>query len=94
MNSHLYQVVFNRARGVQIAVAEHVASQGKSRGVRAARSACSLLTTMRVLDFSILLSLGLVVDLAQAQIVADPGAPRDQQPTVLNAANGVPLINI
>ncbi|MCG1042468.1 hemagglutinin repeat-containing protein [Mycetohabitans sp. B8] len=94
MNSHLYQVVFNRARGLQMAVAEHVASQGKQRGVRAARSACPLLATMRVLDFSILLSLGLVVDLAQAQIVADPGAPRDQQPTVLNAANGVPLINI
>lgn len=95
MNSHLYQVVFNRARGLQMAVAEHVASQGKQRGVRAAaRSACSLLATMRALDFSILVSFGMVVDLAQAQIVADPGAPRDQQPTVLNAANGVPLINI
>ncbi|CBW75271.1 Hemagglutinin-like protein [Mycetohabitans rhizoxinica HKI 454] len=94
MNSHSYQVVFNRARGLQMAVAEHVASQGKPRGVRAARSACSLLATMRVLDFSILLSLGLVIDLAQAQIVPDLGAPRDQQSTVLNAANGVPLINI
>ncbi|MCF2133970.1 MULTISPECIES: hemagglutinin repeat-containing protein [Mycetohabitans] len=94
MNSHLYRVIFNRARGLQMAVAEHVASQSKQRGVRAARSACSLLATMRVLDFSILVSLGMVVDLAQAQIVADPGAPRDQQPTVLNAANGVPLINI
>ncbi|MCG1018703.1 MULTISPECIES: hemagglutinin repeat-containing protein [Burkholderiaceae] len=94
MNSHLYRVIFNRARGLQMAVAEHVASQRKQRGVRAARSACSLLATMRALDFSILVSLGMVVDLAQAQIVADPGAPRDQQPTVLNAANGVPLINI
>ncbi|MHA6848929.1 filamentous hemagglutinin N-terminal domain-containing protein, partial [Ralstonia syzygii] len=35
-----------------------------------------------------------VGSLAQAQIVADPGAPRGQQPTVLNAANGVPLVNI
>ncbi|MCG1054766.1 hemagglutinin repeat-containing protein [Mycetohabitans sp. B5] len=94
MNSHLYRVIFNRARGLQMAVAEHVASQSKQRGVRAARSVCSLLATMRALDFSILVSLGMVVDLAQAQIVADPGAPRDQQPTMLNVANGVPLINI
>ncbi|MDZ4103504.1 MAG: hemagglutinin repeat-containing protein [Hydrogenophaga sp.] len=31
---------------------------------------------------------------AQAQISADPAAPGSQRPTVLNAANGVPLVNI
>ena len=31
---------------------------------------------------------------AQAQIAADPAAPGSQRPTVLNAANGVPLVNI
>ncbi|HEX8989896.1 MAG TPA: filamentous hemagglutinin N-terminal domain-containing protein, partial [Rhodocyclaceae bacterium] len=30
----------------------------------------------------------------QAQIVADPGAPANQRPTLLKAANGVPLVNI
>jgi filamentous hemagglutinin len=32
--------------------------------------------------------------LVQAQIVADSQAPRQQQATILNAANGVPLVNI
>nr|WP_231502340.1 hemagglutinin repeat-containing protein [Herbaspirillum sp. RV1423] len=31
---------------------------------------------------------------AQAQIVADPGAPRNQQPVVVNTANGIPQVNI
>ncbi|MFA5906179.1 MAG: hypothetical protein WC836_19775, partial [Desulfobacula sp.] len=30
----------------------------------------------------------------QAQIVADPGAPAAQRPTILLAPNGVPLVNI
>ncbi|WP_268604213.1 two-partner secretion domain-containing protein, partial [Escherichia coli] len=31
---------------------------------------------------------------ANAQVMADPGAPGNQRPTVLEAANGVPLVNI
>lgn len=31
---------------------------------------------------------------AQAQVIADPGAPANQRPTVLSAPNGVPLVNI
>lgn len=31
---------------------------------------------------------------AQAQVIADPNAPRGQQPNVLSAGNGVPLVNI
>jgi len=44
----------------------------------------------------LLLALGqvTVVSSAQAQIVADPHAPGHQRPTVLQSANGVPLVNI
>ncbi|WP_241163376.1 filamentous hemagglutinin N-terminal domain-containing protein [Ralstonia solanacearum] len=77
-----------------MAVAENVASDGKQAGTSDAPRAGGVLATVRPLCFSILLAFGLVGSLAQAQIVADPGAPRGQQPTVLNAANGVPVVNI
>jgi filamentous hemagglutinin len=35
-----------------------------------------------------------IVPLANAQIAADPSAPGNQRPTVLESANGVPLVNI
>ncbi|OAI60910.1 filamentous hemagglutinin N-terminal domain-containing protein, partial [Ralstonia pseudosolanacearum] len=94
MNKHLYRIVFNKTRGLLMAVAENVAGDGKQTGTSDAPRAGSVLATVRPLCFSILLAFGLVGSLAQAQIVADPGAPRGQQPTVLNAANGVPLVNI
>ncbi|WP_247312405.1 filamentous hemagglutinin N-terminal domain-containing protein, partial [Ralstonia pseudosolanacearum] len=94
MNKHLYRIVFNKTRGLLMAVAENVAGDGKQTGTSDAPRAGGVLATVRPLCFSILLAFGLVGSLAQAQIVADPGAPRSQQPTVLNAANGVPLVNI
>ncbi|NER65876.1 hypothetical protein G3436_20920, partial [Pseudomonas sp. MAFF212427] len=33
MNKHLYRIVFNKARGLLMVVAENVASQGKAPGV-------------------------------------------------------------
>lgn len=45
---------------------------------------------LRPLALAVLLAL----PSANAQIVADPGAPRTQQPTVLSAPNGTPLVNI
>ncbi|QUP56850.1 filamentous hemagglutinin N-terminal domain-containing protein (plasmid) [Ralstonia syzygii] len=94
MNKHLYRIVFNKTRGLLMVVAENVASDGKQAGTSDAPRAGGVLATVRPLCFSILLAFGLVGSLAQAQIVADPGAPRGQQPTVLNAANGVPVVNI
>lgn len=94
MNKHLYRIVFNKTRGLLMAVAETVASGGKQAGTSDAPNAHSVIARVRPLCFSILLALGLVGTAANAQIVADPGAPRNQQPTVLNAANGVPLVNI
>ncbi|MCA3182177.1 MULTISPECIES: hemagglutinin repeat-containing protein [unclassified Cupriavidus] len=45
---------------------------------------------LRPLALAVLLAL----PSANAQIVADSGAPRTQQPTVLSAPNGTPLVNI
>lgn len=97
MNKHLHRIVFNRHRGQLMAVAEHVAGQGKSPGCTDAPAshAPGIVATLRPLCFALLLALGMVGQpSAQAQIVADPAAPRNQQPTILNSANGTPVVNI
>ncbi|MDR2241082.1 MAG: filamentous hemagglutinin N-terminal domain-containing protein, partial [Zoogloeaceae bacterium] len=50
------------------------------------------LTNRLILRLILALAAGSVP--AYAQIVADPGAPGNQRPTVLTAPNGVPLVNI
>lgn len=94
MNKHLYRIVFNKARGALMAVAEIASSQGKKAGTTGMPGACASELSIRLLCFSVMLAIGSVSMVANAQIVADPGAPRGQQPTVLNAGNGVPLVNI
>jgi filamentous hemagglutinin len=94
MNKQLYRIIFNKARGLLMVVAENVSVRGKQAGTgNAAGGACSVTARLRPLCFSILLSLGMVGTVG-AQIVADPSAPRAQQPTVTSAGNGVPLVNI
>ena len=99
MNKQCYRIVFNRTRGLPMAVAEHVASDGKAHGTsRAPRlpraRARGVIATIRPLRYSMLLACGLASLSAHAQIVAHPGAARTQQPTVLTAGNGVPIVNI
>jgi filamentous hemagglutinin len=78
MNRNRHRVVMNAARGVLMAVSECARSVGKASTCTATTAAASLLFCLPL----------------QAQISADPAAPGTQRPTVLNAANGVPLINI
>jgi filamentous hemagglutinin len=88
MNKKLHRIVFNKKRGQLIAVAENAGAQGKSAsGERCGPVASSFLAALT----GVLL---LAQPLAQAQVVADPSAPGAQRPTVLNAPNGVPLVNI
>lgn len=100
MNKTLYRIVFNKTRGQLMAVAEDVASDGKARGTSRAtkarqhRAPSAIAVALRPLQYSMLLAMGLVSAAAHAQIVADPHAPRTQQPTVLTTGNGVPLVNI
>ncbi|MFZ5528805.1 MAG: filamentous hemagglutinin N-terminal domain-containing protein, partial [Pseudomonadota bacterium] len=109
MNKHLHRIVFNRARGLFMAVAEHAgthqagqpgsASLSAERdrlanGAHGAQDALGLLA----LTLGLMLAWGAIALLAtgpaQAQIKADSGAPGNQQPHVTQAANGVPLVNI
>ncbi|EPE4188312.1 hemagglutinin repeat-containing protein [Yersinia enterocolitica] len=96
MNKNLYRIVFNKARGLLMVVAD-IAASG-----RAASSPSSGLghtqrrriSALSSLSFSLLLALGCVSLSAQATIVADTSAPGNQQPTIISSANGTPQVNI
>jgi filamentous hemagglutinin len=102
MNTQIYRIVFNQLRGAWMVVAEHVCAAGKlklTRTEKCARQAqpadqlhiqTSHGFSWLILAFSSMLS-SLPV---QADIVADPLAPVQQQPFITGAANGVPLVNI
>lgn len=103
MNNRCYRIVFNRARGLLMAVAETASGQGKSKGETSggrsrARRPLNAMKTARVLllPVSIWLALGMVFwsSTSWAQVVADPRAPSNQRPTILSAPNSVPLVNI
>jgi filamentous hemagglutinin len=90
MNQGCHRVVFNRLRGQWLAVAEaarsHSRAPGTGRICRRARLSVLLPTAAA--------SLVLASPEVDAQIVAYRPAPGNQRPTVLEAGNGVPLVNI
>ncbi|WP_308185671.1 two-partner secretion domain-containing protein [Neisseria polysaccharea] len=106
MNKHRHKIVFNRTRGILMAVAETAIGQGKSPGERSGgetgggdgslktRSGCRL--HLGTLTFSLLLGFGsaLIVPAAAADIQADKSTPKSQQPVILQTGNGLPQVNI
>ncbi|MBV8623621.1 MAG: filamentous hemagglutinin N-terminal domain-containing protein, partial [Herbaspirillum sp.] len=100
MNKRCYRLIFNKTRGLLMAVCELARSRGGAagRGLALTSSAAHLpLARLHPLAFAVLLLTGaelLLIPTSQAQIVADPSAPRAQQPVVLNTANGLPQVNI
>ena len=104
MNKHCYRMVFNKARGILMAVAEIAVSHGKASGETSGKTVVSGTvcgSALRALTLSAWATLavntaGLIMwpAMVQAQIVADPNAPANQRPTILAAPNGVPLVNI
>ncbi len=100
MNKHLYRIVFNKARGLLMVVAENVSAQGKAPGNTQApgHGAGQCIATLGRLRFAVMGALGLVSLSAApawaAGIVADPSAPAGQRPMVMESANGTPLVNI
>lgn len=100
MNKHLYRIVFNKARGLLMVVAENVSSQVKAPGTRSgpASGAPACLATLGTLRFALMTALGLVsLSVAPAwagTIVADPAAQANQQPMIIDSANGTPQVNI
>ena len=95
MNRNLYRIIFNKARGMLMVVAD-IAGSGRAGGARASglgRTLSRLIGRVGALSFSLWLAMG-VIQPASAAIVADPQAPGGQQPTIINSANGTPQINI
>ncbi|WP_392432438.1 hemagglutinin repeat-containing protein [Yersinia sp. HM-2024] len=96
MNKNLYRIVFNKARGMLMVVADIAASgqaaSSASSGVGHTQS--RRISALSPLSFSLLLAFGCVSLSAQANIVADGSAPTNQQPTIINSANGTPQVNI
>ncbi|RZL57193.1 MAG: filamentous hemagglutinin N-terminal domain-containing protein, partial [Variovorax sp.] len=83
MNKNFHRIVFNASRGLRMVVQETARSAGKvTSGTTGAVVSATAFA-------AVLMSAPL-----HAQIVADPGAPGTQRPTVLVAPNGVPLVNI
>ncbi|SCZ66563.1 hemagglutinin repeat-containing protein, partial [Photorhabdus luminescens] len=95
MNKHLYRIIFNKARNMLMVVADIAASgQGSTVRRRSRRQSSQCLCRLTALRLSLLLATGCISLTAQANIVADGQAPGNQQPTILNSANGTPQIDI
>ncbi|HHS9579549.1 TPA: hemagglutinin repeat-containing protein [Raoultella planticola] len=95
MNKNLYRIVFNKARGMLMVVAD-IARSGRAGSARASapgRLPRQLHGKISAISFSLWLAMG-VIHPAQANIAADAGAPKNQQPTVMQSANGTPQVNI
>lgn len=101
MNKDCFRVIFSRAHGKPVVVAEHVS--GKAGGGRSGAPAGAYAAkpfhgiALRLLALSLRFASGTLFLLSlpvQAGIVADAAAPQGQQPTVLNTANGLPQVNI
>ncbi|RAX02149.1 hemagglutinin repeat-containing protein [Photorhabdus sp. S9-53] len=95
MNKHLYRIIFNKARNMLMVVADIATSgQGSTVRRRSRRQLPQCLCRLTALRLSLLLATGCISLTAQANIVADGQAPGNQQPTILNSANGTPQIDI
>lgn len=100
MNKHLYRIIFNKARGLLMVVAETVSSAGKAPGVSSGSGVVAkpCVASLNGLRYALMGALGLislsVAPAWAAGIVADRGAPSGQQPMVINSANGTPQVNI
>ncbi|WP_391528553.1 hemagglutinin repeat-containing protein [Photorhabdus akhurstii] len=95
MNKHLYRIIFNKARNMLMVVSDIATSgQGSTVRRRSRRQSSQCLCRLTTLRLSLLLATGCISLTTQANIVADGQAPGNQQPTILNSANGTPQIDI
>ena len=104
MNKRHYKVIFSRVLNQLVVVSELAKSQGKaqSENVSSEQEKTGLFSTalsLNPIHFSLMLALGFVFLSPSAHaedmaIRADKSAPGNQQPTVLQTANGLPQVNI
>ncbi|WP_215770839.1 hemagglutinin repeat-containing protein [Haemophilus sp. SZY H35] len=106
MNKRHYKVIFSRVLNQLVVVSELAKSQGKaqSENMSSEQEKTGLFSTalsfsLNSIHFSLMLALGFVflvpsVHAEDMAIRADKSAPGNQQPTVLQTANGLPQVNI
>ncbi|HCQ4575131.1 TPA: hemagglutinin repeat-containing protein [Escherichia albertii] len=96
MNRNCYRVIFNKARGMLMVVADIARSgrAGSSPSSRTGYPRRQRICRVTPLTFSLWLASGIVHSVSAAGIVADHNAPGHQQPTIMQTANGTPQINI
>ena len=99
MNNKLYRVIFNKTRGMLMVVSEIASGNGKGSSGHGAISGLGATLTRRLFAYSllqlnILFALGWYPINVNANIITDASAPGNQQPTVLQSANGTPQVNI
>lgn len=97
MNKNKFRVVFNKARGLMVVVAENVGSYSSksTQSVSTASSPAPIIMLCPVwISILIMSSLMITVSPAKADIIADPSAHANQRPIVNETANGLPLVNI
>ncbi|TPW39313.1 filamentous hemagglutinin N-terminal domain-containing protein, partial [Mixta tenebrionis] len=96
MNKLFYRIIFNKARGMLMVVAEITRSHraGVSPASGSDRKAEVTLTArLATLAFGLLLAFAGCAP-ALAGVVADKSAPGKQQPQIINSASGITQINI
>ena len=104
MNKRHYKVIFSRVLNQLVVVSELAKSQGKaqSENVSPEQEKTGLFSTalsLNPIHFSLMLALGFIFLTPSAHaedmaIRADKSAPGNQQPIVLQTANGLPQVNI
>ncbi|WP_392551973.1 filamentous hemagglutinin N-terminal domain-containing protein [Orbus wheelerorum] len=102
MNKHFYRLIFNKARGMVMVVAEIVKRhQGEGRSSQKAKASLSLdkkmTAALKPLSFLTFVALGMVSVVAQSNantIIADKSANKSQQASIIDRANGPTVVNI
>lgn len=96
MNKNCYRIIFNKARGMLMVVADIARSgrAGTSLSSRTGYPHRQRICRVTPLAFSLWLASGMVHSVSAAGIVADHGAPGHQQPTITQTASGIPQVNI
>ncbi|WP_253306653.1 two-partner secretion domain-containing protein [unidentified bacterial endosymbiont] len=89
MNQGCYRVIFNQKRGQTMVVGELARTPGQAS--RSSTPTARWLRCAQPLVFTFILGWSA---LTQAAIVADSNAPAAQQPSVVTAPNGAPVVNI
>ncbi|MEE7012980.1 hemagglutinin repeat-containing protein [Escherichia coli O146:H21] len=96
MNRNCYRIIFNKARGMLMVVADIARSgrAGTSLSSRTGYPHRQRICRVTPLAFSLWLASGMVHSVSAAGIVADHDAPGHQQPTIMQTASGIPQVNI